>query len=76
MGKLPALTPKQVLRALLRAGFYIEHQRGSHARLRHPLKHYVRVTIPCHADFDLPISVVLSIMKQAELSRDEFLSIL
>lgn len=30
MRKLPSLKPKQVLKALLRAGFYIYHQKGSH----------------------------------------------
>jgi hypothetical protein len=27
------LKPKQVVAALLKAGFYVHHQRGSHARL-------------------------------------------
>ena len=28
--RLPALTPRQVLRALQRAGFFVHHVRGSH----------------------------------------------
>ncbi len=76
MSKLPALKPKQVLKVLLRAGFYIHHQRGSHVQLRHPLKTHLRVTIPYHTKFDLPPSVIHSILKQAEISREEFLKLL
>jgi predicted RNA binding protein YcfA (HicA-like mRNA interferase family) len=35
---LPLLKPRLILRALLRAGFYLNHQSGSHAQLRHPVK--------------------------------------
>ena len=35
MPKLPRISAKKVLRALLRAGFYIHHQTGSHVNLRH-----------------------------------------
>lgn len=31
--KLPAITSKQLIRALKRAGFEIDHQRGSHVYL-------------------------------------------
>jgi hypothetical protein len=30
--RLPVLRPREVVAALLRAGFYIDHQTGSHAR--------------------------------------------
>jgi len=36
--KLPVLKAKEVVRALQRAGFYIHHQAGSHARLLHRTK--------------------------------------
>lgn len=76
MPKLPALKPKQILKALLRAGFYEYHQSGSHIQLRHSDKKHLRVTIPFHAKFDLPAPVVNSIIKQAELSREEFINLL
>lgn len=76
MSKLPALKPKEVLKALLRADFYIYHQKGSHIQLRHSYKLHLRVTIPYHSRFDLPASVVASICKQAELSREELLELL
>lgn len=76
MSKMPALKPKQVLKALLRAGFYVHHQTGGHAHLRNDAKPGVRVTIPCHARCDLPAPILASILKQACLERDEFLAML
>ncbi len=76
MGKFPALSAREVLRALQKAGFYIHHQTGSHIQLRHHIKAHLRVTIPFHKRFDLPAFVVGSIVKQIELTREEFLALL
>ena len=76
MSKLPALKPKAVLKALARAGFYICHQKGSHVQLRHSIKVHLRVTIPYHSNFDLPAPLVASIIKQTELTREDFLALL
>lgn len=76
MPKLPACKPATVLRALLRAGFRIHHQTGSHVQLRHPSRSNLRVTIPSHTRFDLPPHIIASILKQASLSREEFLNLL
>jgi predicted RNA binding protein YcfA (HicA-like mRNA interferase family) len=73
---LPVLKPRIVLRALLRAGFVIHHQTGSHAQLRHPEKVHLRVTVPRHDRFDLPKPVLRSILRQAEMSVEEFLDLL
>ena len=73
--KLPVLTPKQVIRALQRGGFYIHHQTGSHARLFHSTKPEPRVTVPIHGG-DLPVPILKSILKQASLTEAEFLSLL
>ncbi|MBZ5566011.1 MAG: type II toxin-antitoxin system HicA family toxin [Acidobacteriia bacterium] len=63
---------KEVVRVLERAGFYIHHQKGSHARLLHRTRHDLRVTIPIHSK-DLPPSLLKRILKQAGLSEEEFL---
>jgi predicted RNA binding protein YcfA (HicA-like mRNA interferase family) len=73
---LPVLKPRKVLRALLRAGFVIHHQTGSHAQLRHPEKLHLRVTVPRHDRFDLPKPVLRSILLQAEMKVEEFLDLL
>lgn len=74
--RVQALKPKTLIRALLRANFYIHHQTGSHIQLRHLSKTYLRITVPFHSNFDLPPFVIKNILKQAELSKDEFLKLL
>jgi len=71
--RLPVLKPKEVLRAFLKAGFEVHHQTGSHAQLRHPSKPHLRVTIPRHDRFDLPQSILKSILRQAEMTLEDFL---
>lgn len=74
--KIPPLRPKQVVAALLKAGFYIHHQRGSHARLLHRTRADAHVTVPIHTK-DLPPSFIKHrILKQAGLTDQEFLSLL
>jgi predicted RNA binding protein YcfA (HicA-like mRNA interferase family) len=75
-GEIPLLKPRLVLRALLRAGFVIHHQAGSHAQLRHPAKPHLRVTMPRHDRFDLPRSVLRSILRQAEITVEEFMDLI
>ena len=74
MAKLPVLRPREVLRALSRAGFYIDHHAGSHAQLRHPTQ-ADRVTVPIHSG-DLPVFILFSIIRQAGLTKEEFLVLL
>ena len=74
--KLPVLKPKEVIAALLRAGFYVHHQKGSHARLLHRTKAGLHVTVPIHSK-DIPLSLLKHrILKQANLSEEEFLELL
>jgi len=75
MPRLPVLKPKEILNALLRADFYIHHQTGSHARLFHRFKKELKVTIPIHSK-DLPRPILKRILKQAQLSLEEFLKLL
>lgn len=76
MAKLPVLKPKQVIAALERAGFYIHHQRGSHARLLHKTRGDLHVTVPVH-NKDIPPSLLKHrILKQAGLTGEEFLKLL
>jgi len=41
--------------------------------LRHPSKPHLRVTIPRHDRFDLPQSILKSILRQAEMTLEDFL---
>jgi predicted RNA binding protein YcfA (HicA-like mRNA interferase family) len=70
MSRLPALTARQMVKALLKAGFLEEHQRGSHLSLCHPVTHRVTV-VPMHPG-DLHRGLMKAILKQAGLSEEEF----
>ena len=72
---LPALRPAEVLKALLRAGFYIHHSKGSHHFLKHPDKARLRVTIAMH-NKDLKRKTLATIIEQAGHRVEEFLKLL
>lgn len=46
--RLPAIKPKEVIRALERAGFFIHHTTGSDYFLKHPDRSRLRVTMAWH----------------------------
>lgn len=72
MPALPTITSKDLVRVLLRLGFVIDHQKGSHVRLIHVRDSWRRVTVPMH-DRDLPKGTLKSILRQAEISVDELI---
>jgi predicted RNA binding protein YcfA (HicA-like mRNA interferase family) len=69
--RLPALRPRQVLRVLQRAGFFIHHTTGGHHILKHPDKPHLRVTLPFH-NKDLKRRTLESIIEQAGLTAEAF----
>ena len=73
--RLPALRPKDILRALERAGFFVHHTTGSHVQLKHPTKPGLRVTVPAHT-YDVPRGTLQNILRQAELTAEEFQKLL
>ena len=75
MNRLPPAKPRQVLRALQRAGFVVYHTSGSHYILKHPGKPGARVTLPYH-NRDLKRRTLESILDQAGLTHEEFLELL
>jgi predicted RNA binding protein YcfA (HicA-like mRNA interferase family) len=74
MPRLPTVTPQQIIRALQRAGFEIDHQTGSHVILWRGDDN-CRVVIPWH-NRDLGRGLTLQIIKSARLTRDEFVELL
>ena len=75
MAKLPIVKPKQVIVALKRADFFIDHQTGSHARLIHQTESHRRVSVPMH-NKDLKKGTLKSILRQAELSVEDLIKLL
>ncbi|MFC2017398.1 type II toxin-antitoxin system HicA family toxin [Chloroflexota bacterium] len=68
--KLPRISGKQTVEALLRVGFTVHRIRGSHYILKHP-ETGRRVTIP-YQRRELALKTLHSILKQAGISPDEF----
>lgn len=70
MSRLPNLTATKIIRALKRAGFEDNGQKGSHRYFWNP--HSSRQTgVPMHGG-DLRRSLMKEIIRQAGLSEDEF----
>jgi len=72
---LPAVRPKEVIRALLRAGFFVHHTSGSHYVLKHSSKPEMRVTVPYH-NKDLKRRTLASIIDQAGMTTEAFIELL
>lgn len=75
MSKLPQIKPERVIRALLKAGFYIHHQRGSHVVLKHPRDSIKRVVVP-HHNKDLKKAVLKDILNKSNISIEEFMKLM
>ena len=74
MSIIPILTPDELLLVLLKAGFKIVRQKGSHVRVTHPATEK-STTIAMHTK-DLSRGMILAILHQAGISTQEFLQLL
>ena len=72
MTKPPVLRPLEVLKKLEKAGFVVKRQTASHARLIHPDG---RATTVALHNRDLPKGTLWAILKQCEMTFEEFLKI-
>lgn len=74
MTKLPSLTGLEVVRALERVGFTVIRVKGSH----HFLKHLngKSTVVPVHAGETLGPGLMAKILRDCELSRDDFRELL
>ena len=75
MTRLPALTAREVIRKLKRAGFVFDRQaKGSHEVWYNPITRR-RTTIPNHPGVDIPKGTLRAIIKEAGLTVEEFLEL-
>jgi predicted RNA binding protein YcfA (HicA-like mRNA interferase family) len=73
---LPTINGRQVIRALMRAGFVVDRIVGSHHVLKHPHDARRTVTVPVHAGHDLKRGTLRSIVRQAGLTVEEFVDLI
>ena len=74
MPRLPSLNGRQIITALQNGGFTIVRQKGSHVRLQHPDGRVV--TVPLHPGQDVGRGLLRKILRDADLTRDEFIELL
>jgi predicted RNA binding protein YcfA (HicA-like mRNA interferase family) len=72
--RLPVLGADDLIRALAKAGFYIVRQRGSHVRMEHADGRLV--TVPVHSGQDVGRGLLRKILRDPDLTREEFLDLL
>jgi predicted RNA binding protein YcfA (HicA-like mRNA interferase family) len=70
MGKLPALSPDEVIRAFERFGFVVR-RRGNHIIMTKP-GHLANLSIPNHRE--VARGTLRSLIKDAGVQEDEFLN--
>ena len=68
------LKARELVAVLLKMGFNLARQRGSHALFKHPDGRVV--TIPVHPAADIGRGLLRKILRDADLSEDELLRLL
>lgn len=74
MAKLPVVSGRRAVRALERAGYRLDRQRGSHLILRHEDPPHRRLTVPDHPE--LAKGTLRAIVREAGLTVDSFVALL
>lgn len=69
--KLPAITARELIRVLKKAGFTPHHQRGSHVTLKRSSDDK-RVVVPVHAGKTIKKGTLKGILDDAGLSLEDF----
>ena len=74
MPKLPVISGKELVKLFSKLGYYPDHQTGSHIILRETKEPHRRLTIPNHRE--IAKGTLLAIIRQAGLTREEFMELL
>lgn len=73
MSKLPRVSGREVVKALGKAGYTFDRQRGSHIILRQPLTPFRRIVVPGHKEI---AAGTLRAIIETGLTLDEFKKLL
>ncbi len=71
MSKLPVVSAKEFEKILLKLGFQIVRQKGSHRFYKHTDGRYT--TLPHHPGEDISRPLIRAILRQIELEADEYI---
>lgn len=73
MSKLPRISSRECVNALLKTGFYVSRQTGSHINMRRD-DPYAKTVVPQRRE--LPTGTLRRIIRDAGLTVDEFVTLL
>jgi len=74
MSKLPSVTGNQVIKALQKRGFAVARVKGSHHILIHTDGR--RTVVPVHSNEDIGTGLLSQILRDCQITRDEFRELL
>ena len=74
MTRFPSLSGEKIIKTLGKAGFEINRQRGSHVYLKHPDGR--ATVVPVHKGESVGRGLMSKILRDTDLSREEFLKLL
>jgi predicted RNA binding protein YcfA (HicA-like mRNA interferase family) len=72
--KIPPVNPNKLVKILEKEGFKTTRQKGSHVIMINNRK--TRIVIPMHPGKDIKPGLVRAILKEAGMSRNNFLKLL
>jgi predicted RNA binding protein YcfA (HicA-like mRNA interferase family) len=73
MSRFPTIRTAELVKFLEANGYVRDRQRGSHLILWNPATRK-SVAVPVHTGYDLGRGLALQILKQADLTADDFLN--
>lgn len=74
MSKLPSVTGNQVIKTLQKLGFSVARVKGSHHILVHSDGR--RTVVPVHSSEDIGTGLLSQILRDCQITRDEFKELL
>lgn len=74
MVRLPVVSGRDVVRALERAGYIVDRQKGSHIVLRHTAPPFRRITVPDHKE--VAKGTLRAVLRAVGLTTGEFVQLL
>jgi predicted RNA binding protein YcfA (HicA-like mRNA interferase family) len=69
MSDIPSLSPKELVKILLKRGYVLDRIRGSHHVFYNPITKK-QVVVPMHKK-DLPKGLFYAILKQADIDKND-----
>jgi predicted RNA binding protein YcfA (HicA-like mRNA interferase family) len=74
VAKLPNPTGEELIAALQKIGFSVVRQKGSHVRMKHEDNRVV--SIPVHARKTIGKGLLLKILRDADLTKEDLINLL